>query len=210
MLDAAARVLLGIALGATVAEKAIEHSLGKKALVGGVDGAKWTMTATSQGPAEFVLDAVEHHEVFTNSAKAAVKIERTVTHVWSRSVTWNIGGEMEGTAGFEVERLIEAKLKAAFDIHRASETSDRHVSSQKIEVSVPPGAHVQAVGWYREEHTGEFTVSGPGPSGAPECLTVPYRAVLGMTSQVHTTDVSPAQETSWKTRYRRWLPLRRE
>ncbi|MFH8802266.1 hypothetical protein ACH4F6_22100 [Streptomyces sp. NPDC017936] len=185
-----AAVFLGVSVVARAVEKVLERSLEAQQPSSGTDSPAWSVDVVRPQRTEYVFDAVERHGVFANSSRATVKIERMVSREWSRSVTWNLGGRIEGTAGVDVKRLIEAKLQAALELQRTSEVSERCLSAEKIEVMVAPSSQVEiAVHWYREEKHGEIVVSGPSSSGVPEKLTVPYQAVVGMTSQVHTTDV---------------------
>ncbi|MFI0268186.1 hypothetical protein [Streptomyces luteogriseus] len=185
-----AAVFLGVSLVARTIEKVLERTLESQQPSNRADSPPWSVDVVKPQRTEYVFDAVERHGVFANSSQATVKIERTVSHEWSRSVEWNLGGKIEGTAGVDLKRLIDVKLQAALEVHRISELSNRCVSAENIEVMVAPGSQVEiAVHWFREEKVGEIIVSGPSSPGIPGQLTVPYRAVVGMTSQVHTTDI---------------------
>lgn len=151
----------------------------------------WELTGTSTGDSAYELDAVERVCVFANSTQAAIKVERTVSRQWQRSVAWDVKAAIERSAKADFA-VVETELRASLELHRGTATTEQYTSSQRIAVDIMPGSHVEIlVHWYRQIQTGGFSLakSADSSSLSQKQLTVPYREVTGLMAEVHVKDL---------------------
>ncbi|WP_141746946.1 hypothetical protein [Streptomyces agglomeratus] len=155
----------------------------------------WGVERVSRGDLELETDYIERQGVFTNSSKATVKTVRTVTHRWTHSVSvehqWEVGGRLEAS----IMQFLQAEMQGTYARHSREGTERECEASQLIEIKVEPRTQVEAiVHWRRKVQTGEVILVQPDRSdsadGNVQRVTVPYRAVIGMTCDVEVNDVT--------------------
>ncbi|MEU0332544.1 hypothetical protein [Streptomyces sp. NPDC006193] len=157
---------------------------------GQTDKTVWESAGKSTDGTERELDAVERIGVWANSTHAAVRVERTVSRQWQRSVAWDVKAAMSRALKADVV-VAEAELTSTLEVHRGTETTEQHTSSQRMTVDIQPGAHVEIlVHWYRQIQTGTLLLTRRAAGDArPPRLAVPYRETAGLLAEVHVNDL---------------------
>ncbi|MFD5428988.1 hypothetical protein [Streptomyces sp. NPDC127084] len=154
---------------------------------------RWELAEKSAGGFDQELESVERIGVFANSTHAEIRIERTVSRQWRRSVAWDVKAAISEAVKANVV-VAEAELTASLELRRGTETTEQYASAQQISVSVPPGSHVEIlVHWYRQIQTGTLSLvktAADVSNVRPAHLTVPYREVSGMIAEVRVNDVA--------------------
>ncbi|MEV3987348.1 hypothetical protein AB0J57_00405 [Streptomyces sp. NPDC049837] len=151
----------------------------------------WEFAGASNGETEVELAAVERIGVFANSSRARIKVERTLSRQWRRSVAWDVKAAVEKAAKAKLP-VAEAEVKASLELHRGTETTEQFTASQRFEVEIEPRSEVEIlVHWYRQIQTGtlSLTKSVTPDSSHPALLMVPFREVTGLTADVCSRDV---------------------
>jgi hypothetical protein len=146
----------------------------------------WSIDQVSPGSVVPALDHTESRVLRANSDKARIRVGDVFTTTWRRSVT--LGGELELSASASasfLQKLVKAEIRASLGLDRHTTTEEMVSESKSVEVWVDPGGAVEVtVDWHRQEQTGSVTLVDGDAS-----MSVPFRAVVGLTYDVHLRDL---------------------
>jgi hypothetical protein len=147
----------------------------------------WSIDQVSPGFVVPTLDHTESRVLRADSAKARIRAGDVFTTTWRRSVT--LGGELELSASASasfLHELVKAEVRASLGLDRHTTTEEVVSESKSVEVWVDPGGAVEVtVDWHRQEQTGTVTLVDGDAT-----MSVPYRAVVGLTCDVHLRDLA--------------------
>jgi hypothetical protein len=146
----------------------------------------WSVGQVSPGSVVPEFHRTESRTLRAASDRARIRVGDVFTTTWRRSVT--LGGELELGASAStsfLEKLVKAEIRASLGLDRHTTTEEVVTESKSVEVWVDPGGAVEVtVDWHRQEQTGSVTLVDGNAS-----ISVPYRAVVGLTCDVHLRDL---------------------